>query len=150
MYHGYKMNGVSTRRERATATITIGFAEREGRGVAYAVISGGRGPAVRVGFACRPLPALLGRDVAYAALDAIAGEMRERGLQRVVFRLDDDHLIADLDQRRALPNALIVPYVGVRCTLNRFREARVERCADGIVRDLTARARADVWFNLAA
>jgi len=141
---------VSTRRERSVATVSVGYAEHEGRGIAYATVSGARGPAVRVGFACRPLPALRGREVAYAALEAVAEAVLERPIGRVVFRIDDDNLPADLAQRRALPNALIVPYVALRCSLNRFREARVEHAADSVIRDLTARARADVWLNLAA
>ena len=71
------------RSEREMKTVTVGFAERDGAGVAYALVgSGGRGAAVRVGFTCRTLPALRGRDVAYAALDAVAAAMQERGLHR--------------------------------------------------------------------
>jgi hypothetical protein len=143
---------MSTQRsEQQPKTVTVGFAERGGRGVAYAVGgSGGRGPAVRVGFTCRPLPALLGRDVAYAALEAVAGELLKRGVSRVVFRIDDDRLPRDLAERRSMPNALILPYVRLRCALNRFAHASVEAAAGNVARDASARARADVWLNVAA
>ena len=139
------------RREQQPKILTIGFAERDGRGVAYAMSgSGGRGPAVRVGFACRPLPALRGRDVAYAALAAVAADMLRRGVTRVVFRIDDDRLPQDVAERRSLPNALVVPYVQLRCALNRFAEAVVEYGSGDIAREASARARADVWLNVAA
>jgi hypothetical protein len=139
------------RREQQPKIVTVGFAERDGRGIAYAVGgSGGRGPAVRVGFACRPLPALLGRDVAYAALAAVAEELLRRGVSNVRFRIDDERLPQDIAERRAMPNALIVPYVRLRCALNRFHEAVVEPADDDIARDASARARADAWLNLAA
>jgi hypothetical protein len=139
------------RREPQPKIITVGFAEREGRGVAYAVAgSGGRGSAVRVGFVCRPLPALVGRDVAYAALAAGADEVLRHGVTRAVFRVDDERLPQDIAERRALPNALVVPYVRLRCALNRFDQASVEQASGDVARDASARARADVWLNLAA
>ncbi len=138
------------RRDRAMKTVTVGFAESEGRGVAYASVGGGRREsAVRVGFKCRPLATLRGRDVAYAAADAVAVEMHRRGFERVTLRIDDAQLADDLVERRTLPNALVLAYVSLRCKLNRFREARIERAGDE-ARDLTARARAEVWLNVAA
>jgi hypothetical protein len=145
------MNVTSQRRDPEPKTVTVGFAAHDGRGIAYAVAgNGGRGSGVRVGFTCRPLPALRGREAAYAALEAVAEEFLERGVQRVVFRIDDEQLPADLAQRRSLPNALVVPYVKLRCVLNRFHEARIERATGGIVRDATARARAELWLTEAA
>jgi hypothetical protein len=139
------------RSEREMKTVTVGFAERDGAGVAYAVVgSGGRGSAVRVGFTCRTLPALRGRDVAYAALDAVAAVMQERGLHRVAFLVDDEQMTLDLAQRRTLPNALILPYLTLRCTLNRFADARVERATGNVTRDLATRAHAELWLNVAA
>jgi hypothetical protein len=145
------MKMATHRSERQTKTVTVGFAERDGAGVAYAVVGGGgRGSAVRVGFSCRPLPALRGRDVGYAALDAVAAELQRRGLHRVLFAVDDEQLTLDLAQRRTLPSALIMPYVALRCTLNRFADARVERAAGNVTRDLATRARAELWLNVAA
>jgi hypothetical protein len=139
------------RREQQPKIVNIGFAERDGRGVAYAVGgSGGRGPAVRVEFACRPLPALQGRDTAYAALTAVLDELLRRGLSRAVFKVDDERLVRDLAERRGLPNALIVPYVRLRCALNRFAAATVEFDRGDVASDASARARADVWLNVAA
>lgn len=145
---------MSRTRVDVRVVVTIGFAAAaNGDGVAYAAV---RGPAgseaalVRVAFRCRPAPALLGRDVAYAALAAVACDVRRRGLPAVEFRLDDAELCADLAERRTVPAPLVVPYVAVRCALNRFASARVVRSAERSVRDLTARARADVCLNVAA
>lgn len=131
--------------------MTVGFAADERHGIAYALVgSGGRGSLVRVGFACRPLPALRGRDIAYFALDAIAAELHHRGLDRADIRIDDEYLSADLTQRRSVPNTLIVPYVALRCKLNRFREATVSYAGGAVARDLTARARAEISLDIAA
>lgn len=143
---------MSPRRRRGSVTpVTAGFAADERHGVIYAMVeSGGRESLVRVGFACRPLPVLQGRDVAYYALDALAVELLERGLDRVEFRIDDDHLPLDLAERRTVPGPLIVPYVALRCNLNRFAEATVRRASGGVGRDLSARARAEVSLDIAA
>lgn len=137
-----------------TPVTTIGYAAgRSGDGVAYASIAEADGPAaslIRVVFRCRPLPALCGRDVAYAALEALASEIVRRGCHVVEFRLDDPTLAADLAERRPVPSALTIPYVRLRCTLNRFREATVVVAADRTTRDLTARARAEASLNIAA
>ncbi|MBC5810082.1 MAG: hypothetical protein GIW95_04385, partial [Candidatus Eremiobacteraeota bacterium] len=118
--------------------------------VAYAVAGGGRVPIVRVEFSCRPLPALRGRDVAYFALDAVLSELLRRNLDRIRLEIDDETLADDLAERRALPNALIVPYLRLRCALNRFREASVTRAGDAVGRDLSARARAEISLDVAA
>jgi hypothetical protein len=131
--------------------VTVGFAADDRHGIAYALVgSGGRGSLVRVGFACRPLPALRGRDVAYFALDAIAAELHERGFNRVDIHIDDEYLPADLAQRRPVPSTLTVPYVSLRCKLNRFRDATVSSAGGAVARDLTARARAEVSLDIAA
>ncbi|MGP6157676.1 MAG: hypothetical protein ACLPYS_09275 [Vulcanimicrobiaceae bacterium] len=144
------------RESRQLALVTVGFAaDADGAGVAYAVLhrsaeSGGRGSLVRVGFTCRPLPSLRGRDVAYAALDAVAAALLERGIRRVELVLDDERLPLDLAERRSLPGALIVPYVALRCRLNRFGFVQVKAACDGVARDLTAWARAEVSLHVAA
>jgi hypothetical protein len=132
--------------------VTVGFAAGNGgEGVAYAALraANGRESIVRVGFRCRPLAALRGRDIAYAALAAVAEDLLRRDLRDVAFRIDDSELPVDLAARRALPAALTVAYVALRCKLNRFRAATVA-FADGAARDVTARARAEVSLNVAA
>jgi hypothetical protein len=145
------MVAMNARRRGTPLTIvTAGFAADERHGICYATVGGGgRETLVRVEFACRPLPVLRGRDVAYYALDALAGELLRRGTGRVEIHVDDEYLPEDLKQRRALPSPLTVPYVALRCRLNRFDQATVRR-ADGVARDLTARAQAEVFLNVAA
>ena len=133
---------------------TLGFAAGEGAGagVAYALLGAPEsgGAVVRVAFRCRPLAALRGRDVAYAALRAVAEEVRARGVQRVVFALDDERLARDLHERLPVPGPLAMPYVSLRCALNRFAEATVVAAGEAAARDLTARARAEVSLHIAA
>jgi len=139
--------------KRKPAVVTIGFAAGAEYGVAYAALGGtDERPEslVRVGFRCRPLPALTGRDITYAALQSVAGELLQRGLEAVELRIADGTLPLDLAERRALPSALIVPYVTLRCTLNRFAVASVGVTASRLARDLTARARAEALLNVAA
>jgi hypothetical protein len=141
-----------TARRRGTplTIVTAGFAADERHGICYATVGGGgRETLVRVEFACRPLPVLRGRDVAYFALDALADELLRRGIKRVEIRVDDEYLPEDLNQRRVLPSYLTVPYVTLRCRLNRFDQATVLR-ADGVARDLSARAQAEVLLHVAA
>jgi hypothetical protein len=142
-----------SRRRRGSPPIpvTAGFAADRGHGVVYAMVGGaGRQSLVRVGFECRPLPVLCGRDVTYDAVDALLDELLQRGLERVEIRIDDEHLLADLAERRAVPNPLIVPYVRLRCKLNRFAAATVVRTSGAAVRDLSARARAEASLDIAA
>jgi hypothetical protein len=142
---------MSARRRKSQLTlVTAGFAADERHGICYATVGdGARETLVRVEFACRPLAVLQGRDVAYCALDALAGELLRRRIQRVEIHLDDDRLLEDLSERRAVPNPLIVPYVALRCKLNRFDAATVRR-ADGAARDFSARARAEIFLDIAA
>jgi len=133
-------------RSRLAQHVTVGFAAGPGgSGVAYAASgAGGRnGSPVRVEFVCRPLPALRGRDVAYAALDAVLAELSRRGMSRAIVAIDDANLPLDVAERRSLPNALVVPYVALRCRLNQFAEIAVVEARDAVARDLTARARAE-------
>jgi hypothetical protein len=133
-------------RSRLAHHVTVGFAAGPGgSGVAYAAAgAGGRnGSPVRVEFVCRALPALRGRDVAYSALDAVLAELLRRGVTRAVIAIDDANLPLDVSERRSLPNALIVPYVALRCRLNQFAAVTVVEAHDAVARDLTARARAE-------
>lgn len=141
-------------RTTSAPVITVGFAAgRRGDGVAYASIAeadGREASLVRVVFRCRPLPALCGRDVAYSALEALASELVRCGRHAIDLRIDDPSLAMDLAEHRPVPGPLILPYVRLRCTLNRFREATVVAAADRTTRDLTARARAEASLNIAA
>ncbi len=138
------------RRRLERVRVSAGFAVDGDRGVLYAMVEkAGRESLVRVGFTCRPRPELQGRDVAYYAIDALVVELLARGVRRVELLIDDERLPLDLAERRALPSSLIVPYVALRCKLNRFAAATLR--SDGkAARDLTARARAEISFNLAA
>jgi hypothetical protein len=140
------------RSERRAIHVAVGCAASDrGDGVAYARIESlGEPETVRIAFRCRPQPALRDRDVAYAALNAVAKHLRERGLHRVVFATGDAQLARDLEEHRSLPPALAMPYVTLRCTLNRFASATVVTADDETVRDLTARARAEASLHVAA
>ncbi len=87
--------------------VTVGFAcGKNGSGIAYARARGRDGEeALRVPFTCSPRPALQGRDVAYAALDATAATLLGRGVQQAKFVVPDRELVADLDGRRSGPRA---------------------------------------------
>jgi len=134
--------------------VTVGFAAAEGgRGIAYAglrIPGSHEESIVRVRFSCRARPALRGRDVAYAALDAVARALLERGVSAVEVRTADERIVEDLARRGELPAALTMPYVALRCTLNRFRAASVARDPGGASRDLAARARAEACLGAAA
>ena len=136
------------------AVASLGFAARaDGAALAYAKVDGrsGRGPdLLRVPFVCQPLPALQGRDLAYAAVAQVAAELLRRGEHVSAFEIVDERLVADLDERRALPQALAMPYVTLRCRLNRLHGAAVVLSTDGTCRDLAARARAEISLDAAA
>jgi hypothetical protein len=138
--------------ERRSTRVTIGFAAGEGgASLAYARIeTAADSEVVRIPFRCRRQPALRERDVAYAALNAVARHVRECGVERVVFAIPDAQLALDLDGHLSVPPALSIPYVTLRCTLNRFAEVAVVATADGVARDLTARARAEASLHVAA
>jgi hypothetical protein len=139
------------RTTRQPTPIAVGFAASPaGEGVAYArLLAPAPESLLRVAFTLKMQPALRGRDVAYAALRAVAAEVRARGIARVEFHLDDEWLSVDLNERRTLPQALVLPYVALRCELNRLHDVSVV-ADEAPVRDLAARARAEVWLNVAA
>jgi len=131
--------------------IGVGFAAEGSAGVAYAAIHGG--PTlhpIRVPFAVRRIAGLDGRDVAYAALRAVARTIRERIDGPVRFALSDASLVADVAERRMLPVALTMPYVALRCQLNRFPSADVRFSASPEIVDLAARATAEASLHVAA
>lgn len=128
----------------------IGFAAAEsGSGVAY--VRCGRSenaPVLRVPFGVRRLRGLQGREVAYAALTAVAAALYDRGVERIHIQIDDEALCRDLNERRDVPSALTIAYVRVRCALNRFALADVAPLAGPS--DLTARAVGEVTLHIAA
>jgi len=140
------------RTQRQPIDCTIGFAANaEGQGLAYAALrSDGREQVERVPFALRPAPALLGRDIAYVAVEAVAAELATRGIEGVRLLIDEPPLLGDFHERRALPAALSLPYIALRCRLNGFREARLGPADAAVVRDLSARARAEISLLVAA
>lgn len=133
---------------------TLGFAAGgTGGGVAYVALRGAghrEASVVRMVFRCRPLPALRGRDVAYAALEAAAQHLRQRGVAHVLFEVDDDALALDIADHRPVSAALTIPYVRLQCALNRFGRATVAATSDQTTRDLGSRARAEVALDVAA
>lgn len=132
--------------------VSVGYgADEAGSGVAYAMIHGRRaGPPLRVPFSVRRYRSLSGREVAYAALLAVAEPVRERVTGPVRFLIDDRALVTDLSERRPVPLALTMPYVALRCRLNRFRAAEVTQAATSEIGDLSARALAEVSLHVAA
>jgi hypothetical protein len=132
--------------------ISVGYGvDDAGRGVAYATIPGrGAASPLRVPFSVRRFRSLLGREVAYAALLAVAKPVRERIAGPVRFLIDDEALVRDLSERRPLPTALTMPYVALRCRLNRFATAHVVHAATSEIGDLRARALAEVSLHVAA
>jgi hypothetical protein len=91
--------------------------------------------------------ALPDRAAGYAALTAVTRALRAKGRGRIRFALDDSALVEDLAGRRPVPDALVLPYVHLRCSLNQLEDFSVEFIAPG---DLAQRARAEVALNVAA
>jgi hypothetical protein len=136
----------------AMAEASVGFAaDAAGAGLAYAVLKADAESAVlRVPFKARRSAALQGREIGYAALRAVADAVRRRHDGEVRFLVNDESLIADLGERRALPGALTMPYVALRCSLNRFAKAELILARTPEIGDLTARATAEVSLHVAA
>jgi hypothetical protein len=144
------------RKHRRSATppldAALGYAADErGYGVAYARLTTPGGEhLLRVSFR-------LGRGQAgseyqrvagYAALTAIAGELRRRGVESATFTLEDAQLVEDVTTHRPVPAPIVLPYVRLRCALNTFDRYALQ-VGNG-AGDLAARARAEVALNVAA
>jgi hypothetical protein len=130
-----------------SATALLGYAADErGNGLVYARVTapGGR-YLLRLPFLVAPK--VSERGVGYAATAATARRLRERGYRRVRFQLGDAGLATEMGSRVELPEALVLPYVRLRCLFNAFESAVVE---SGDAEDLSARARAEVALNQAA
>ncbi len=136
----------------SAADVLVGFAhDGSGRGIAYASIANGSGRGVmRVAFSAKPLALYDGREFGYAAVAALAAELRKRGFARIRVRLGDERVVRDLASPAVVPPALGMPYVRARCALNGFAAARVERADPREIADLEGRARAELQLRTAA
>ena len=137
---------------KSAADVLVGFAhDRSGRGIAYAAVADGRGRVVvRIPFSAKPLAHYAGLEFGYAAVAALAGELRKRGFSRIRIRLADEQAVRDLSSPALVPPALGMPYVRARCALNGFAAARVERADPREIADLEGRARAELQLRTAA
>lgn len=128
----------------------VGFAaDARGNGVAYVRLGESASRVLRVPFQVKRYPALLDREVGYAAIAAVGTVLRRRGVRNVQLRIDDERLAGDLLEHRDVPAPLTLAYVRLRCALNQLGEYGVAPAAAGDA-DLTARARADVAMHAAA
>jgi hypothetical protein len=129
----------------------VGYAADDaGNGVAYARIMLQEPRVLRVAFRVQRQPALLDREVGYAALTAVCETLRRRGFERMRFLIDDAHLRTDLRRRDDnLPPPLALPYVRLGCALNQFREYEIAAMPASDA-DLAARARSEVALHVAA
>jgi hypothetical protein len=129
--------------------VQLGYAaDRLGEGISYARLTTRAGERlVRVAFRVQRFEGLSGREISYAALTGVATMLRERGLERAVFLLADADLVADCTTRRPVAPPLVLPYVRLRCALNRFAEYDLHAGEDP---DLEGRARAELVLHTAA
>ena len=142
---------VSSERNLKAIDAAVGFAADDfGNGVGYVDLRTPRAQRVaRIDFSVRRIPALLGREVGYAALTGVAKRIADSGFEEASFRVSDPQLVDDLDGKAEIPPALALAYVNLRCQLNRFRFAAV-LADESAAEDLTARARAEVTLHVAA
>ena len=141
----------SNRRPVKVIDATVGFAADDfGAGVAYVDLRTSRAQRIaRVDFSVRRVPALLGREIGYAALTAVAKRLADAGFQQASFRIADRQLVDDVAGNAEVPPPLALSYVNLRCQLNRFRDAAVA-FEDTATEDFAARARAEVTLHVAA
>lgn len=128
----------------------VGYAaDPAGNGVAYIRIGQApEAPVLRVPFTVTRYPALLEREIGYAAVTACASALRSRGIVRARLVVEDARLAQDVVEHREVPHALTLAYVRLRCALNQFREYEI--AAADAPGDLTARARSEVALHVAA
>jgi hypothetical protein len=126
----------------------IGYAVGpRGHGLVYARLTGRVQKVLRLPFRITRPAQRNDRVGGYAALTAVARTLRDRGIQRVRLLLSDAALVEEISSRRELAEALVLPYVRLRCVLNSLAGYSV---TVGATDDLTQRARAEVALNLAA
>jgi hypothetical protein len=142
----------NSRRIRPAADVAVGYAaDQAGHGIAYAAIGSGNATAiVRLSFTTPAPAALQGLDFGYAAIAAVGAHLRARGFARVRVRIEDARVAADLNGVGAPPKALTMAYVKTRCILRGLGSVRLEAVESVDVRDLAARAQAEVRLHAAA
>jgi hypothetical protein len=129
--------------------VVVGYAAGPaGGGVAYAALCGREGrEVVRLPFRIARQTSLVGRAVAYAALVTVARALSKRGVTRVHFVMPESQFVEEVTTRRDVPEALVLPYVRLRCALNAFHDVTI---AAGTSDELMQRAGAEVALNVAA
>lgn len=136
------------RRAKTPHDVTVAYAANlRGDGVAY-VRTAADGAPLRIAFRVERFPALLEREVGYAALTAAAAALSAQDIRSVRLGVADPRIVDDLAGRRDLPMALTLPYVRLRCTLNTLERADV--VVRPVDEDLLSRARAEVELAVAA
>jgi hypothetical protein len=126
----------------------IGYAaDTRGVGLAYARLSGAVSRLARFRFEVPKHGPLTDRAIAYAAVATIAKALCARGIRHVRFLLGDAQLAREIASQPEIPEALVLPYVHLRCILNSLESFSVQPAATD---DLTQRARAEVALNVAA
>ena len=127
----------------------VGYAASDrGDGIAYIRAGGESGERLaRVGFRVKRSTDLEGREVGYAALNAVLRALRGWGVRRVRLTVEEYHLVEALASRQDVPGAIVLPYVRLRCALNAFDAGDIVLGAES---DLTQRARAEVAMFAAA
>jgi len=151
IYNGYVTTVAAHQISAKTIEATLGFAADDfGAGVAYVDLRTAQAQRLaRVDFHVKRIPALLGHEVGYAALTAVAKRLADSGFQDASFKVADSHLVDGLEGRAEVPSALGIAYVNLRCQLNRFRAVRIQ-ADEGAAEDLAARARAEATLHVAA
>jgi hypothetical protein len=137
------------RRDDEVLEVAVGYAAGPaGSGVAYAALSRAQGrEVVRLPFRIVRHCALMKRAVAYAALVTVARALCKRGVTRAHFVMPDRQFVEDVTTRSDLPEALVLPYVRLRCALNAFHDVEI---GIGTTDELMQRAAAEVALNVAA
>jgi hypothetical protein len=141
-----------SRRTRIAADVAVGYAaDSRGHGIAYASVGTGTGTSVvRLAFQAEVAPALEGRELGYAVVAALGELLKSRGFGRVRIRLADERVAQELSGSGSPPKALAMAYVRVRCVLRALGAVRIEVAEPVEIRDLTARAQAEVTLRAAA
>jgi hypothetical protein len=129
-----------------SADVEVGFgAGRGGQGIAYARIrSGGGEHLLRVAFKLRRQ--FTDAEVGYSAVTAVVRALHKRRLKNVRLAVDDVELVDGL-RGAEIPQAMVLPYVRLKCALNGFDGVSVNAAQSG---DLAQRARAEVALLPAA
>ncbi len=142
----------NSRRPRPAADVAVGYAADErGRGIVYAAVNTGNAVAtVRLTFTAARLSGLDGLEQGYAALAAVGAYLKARRFGRARVRIADGRVVADLSGAGSPPKALAMAYVKIRCLLHGLGPVRLEIAQPLEVRDLTARAQAEVGLHVAA